>query len=597
VKHALQLVLLAVVLVVAAAAWIAWTGMQAREELAAVQTGVRQARGQVAAGDFDGARSTVADLQHRTDRARHLTSDPVWSVAGLAPAVGDDVETVATLAEQVDLVADRVIAPVVDAAEVVGPTALQPVDGTIPLEPLTTAAPVLDDAVAALDASTERVEAIDADGLLGPVVDARTQLLAALGEAGDVLGPAAVAARLAPAMLGAEGARDYLMLFQNNAELRATGGMPGAFAVVRAEAGRLSVVSQGTAGRVTNFDPPAPGLPSDTARLFENEPAIYFQDVNFTADFATAASMARTMYALRTGVEVDGVLATDPVALSYLLGASGPIEVPGIPALTAGTAVDLLLHDLYLQLAGKPVEQDAAYAAAAGAVFATVTTGTADQRALLQALGRSVAEGRLMLWSADAQEQRLIAGTALGGPLRPAGTGGDPAGADASTPVVGVFLNGAVASKLDYYLRQRIHLSAPVCTIAGLTRYEVDVELTFTAPADAATSLPPDVLGPADLAEPGQNRVQVLTYAPPGGSFDRMLEDGSPKAFGAGTDSGRPVALTTVLLDPGETTTLTVEVLVPARPDLSPVLRTTPMAHPSEISLAATSSEDLPSCG
>ncbi len=58
-----------------------------------------------------------------------------------------------------------------------------------------------------------------------------------LHEAASLSSKASYAVRLLPTMLGMEGKRDYLVLFQNNAEIRATGGIPGAFATMSANHG------------------------------------------------------------------------------------------------------------------------------------------------------------------------------------------------------------------------------------------------------------------------------------------------------------------------------------------------------------------------
>jgi Protein of unknown function (DUF4012) len=64
----------------------------------------------------------------------------------------------------------------------------------------------------------------------------------------DSLDPAALttataarAVRLLPPMLGANGPREYLLLVQNNAEQRATGGIPGSVALLRAVDGAVTV--------------------------------------------------------------------------------------------------------------------------------------------------------------------------------------------------------------------------------------------------------------------------------------------------------------------------------------------------------------------
>ncbi len=42
-----------------------------------------------------------------------------------------------------------------------------------------------------------------------------------------------------PAFLGADGDRNYLYVFQNNAEVRSTGGLPGNISLVHASDGRV----------------------------------------------------------------------------------------------------------------------------------------------------------------------------------------------------------------------------------------------------------------------------------------------------------------------------------------------------------------------
>ena len=69
------------------------------------------------------------------------------------------------------------------------------------------------------------------------------------------------------------------------------------------------------------------------------------------------AALARAMYRRREGVSVDGVLATDPVALSYLLHVTGPVRVPQGRPLSAGNAVSMLLSEAYALLIPEPSSQ------------------------------------------------------------------------------------------------------------------------------------------------------------------------------------------------------------------------------------------------
>ena len=58
------------------------------------------------------------------------------------------------------------------------------------------------------------------------------QLAGKLATVAETTGPAARVARLAPSMLGADGPRTWMVVFQNPAEPRATGGIFGSFAIM-----------------------------------------------------------------------------------------------------------------------------------------------------------------------------------------------------------------------------------------------------------------------------------------------------------------------------------------------------------------------------
>ena len=102
-------------------------------------------------------------------------------------------------------------------------------------------------------------------------------------------------------------------------------------------------------------------------------------------DFTVGAPLAREMYRLNSGTTVDGVLTVDPVVLSYLLQATGPVSLPTGDTLTAENAVPLLLNEVYFRYE-KPADQDAFFAGAAGAVFQALADGQGSASALVTAI-------------------------------------------------------------------------------------------------------------------------------------------------------------------------------------------------------------------
>src|SRR5690606_35432561 len=124
--------------------------------------------------------------------------------------------------------------------------------------------------------------------------------------------------------------------------------------------------------------------------------------------------LATEFWRRATGDTADGVIAMDATTLSYLLGATGPVQAPGGVQLDAASAVRLLLHESYLTYPD-PDATDTYFAGAAAAVFDALATGQGDQQGLIPAVQRAVSERRLALWASRPAEQEHLGGTVLSG--------------------------------------------------------------------------------------------------------------------------------------------------------------------------------------
>ncbi len=561
-----------VVALVAGAGWLTVRGLQARDHLVAATQLVRQLEQQMARGDVTAGQGTVARLRQETRAARAATHGTSWRAGRVAPVVGDDLAALATVTGALDELVARGAAALA-AMSGLGPAALAPHGGRMDLAQLQRIAPALAEASAATAQASGRIAAIRAGELAPPLRSAVTELRDRLARVAATTATVARAATILPPMLGAHGPRTYLVLFQNLAELRATGGMPGAFAVVRADHGAITLVGQGSASAVLQvFDQPVLPLNPAQRSLYTDRLGTFPADITFTPDFPTAAALAREMYRRRTGQTVDGVLATDPVALSYLLAATGPVRMPGGEVLAAGTVVRQLLSDAYARYATS-VEQDQYFAGVARVMFDVVAQGLGDPRAVLAALGRAADERRLLVWSAHPDEQRTIDGTAVSGMLPRH---------DADQPTVGVFLNDGTGAKLGYYLSFAADLRPSGCLAEGRQELKLRLTIRSTAPS---SGLSPSVLGMGLAGVPYTIRTNVLVFSPVAGAVRSASVDGVPSGFGTGQESGRAVGVLTVDVAPGSTRTIQVTVLTAvqapgARPASALRLRTTPAATP-----------------
>ena len=552
-----------------AAGWLAIRASETDNHLQAAARLVPQLQQRIQDGDARSARATLVALQEQLSAARENTHDPLWRVGTHVPVIGSDLAAIATVAAALDDLARDGLPGVVAVAGSLDPAAIAPKDGHLDLGPVVAAGPGVRAADAAVQRARDRVGAIRTDDLLRPVRTPVIGLQRQLDAMAARTGTARRAATLLPPMLGADGPRTYLVLFQNLAEVRATGGMFGAFAVVRADRGAIRIVEQGTAsGDLGVFDEPV--LPLDPAMkaLYTQRLGIFPADVNLTPHFPTAATLAREMYRRRTGRTVDGVLATDPVALSYVLRGSGPVRLPTGGTLTGENAVRLLLSESYGGVAS-PAEKERFFAGAARATFDTLIRGQGSQQATFEGLVRAAGERRLLVWSGRPDEQRLIAGTVLEGALPEQ---------DGARPVVGVFLNDGTGAKLDYYLRQSVDLTAGACRADRRRELRLRVTLRSAAPP---RGLPAYVLGMGLGGRPYTIRTNVLVFAPTGGGVVEARIGGKRVPVGTGVERGRAVGVVTVDLPPGSSQTLDMALLTGVLPGhgdaaMAPTLRTTP---------------------
>jgi hypothetical protein len=540
------------ILLLAAASWIGVRALMAKGELEAALPIASQLRLQVSEGDALGAAASATSLSSHASKAASLTSDPVWRAAEVIPWVGQNLTVMRELSSTVDDVSRFGIEPLTSLAGSIGLSDFKPVEGRVDLQPLLDAQPALVESSSSVNDAIARVRTIDTAGTLQPLAEARQTLLDSLLEASSALTVLNKAAQLMPAMLGAEGPRNYLVLFQNNAELRSTGGIPGAMALVQSDGGSIALAQQASANEFPKFSAPVLDLPIDTLSLYGDNTAQHMQDVNFTPNFALSGKIAREMWNQRFGVQVDGVVSLDPVALSYLLKATGPIDLPTGDQLTSENAVQLLLVDVYSRYQ-EPAEQDVFFAAAAAAVFQRISTGNLDPQALISALAEAGEERRVLIWSAHEEDQAVLADTTLAGGLPVS---------DAETQNFGVYFNDRTTAKMDPYLQVEISAGQKVCRNDGLPLNSVQVKLTNTAPGDAASLLPDYVTGGGQFNIPAGNiRTYISAYGAPGLYNLGVTQDGTRVPYKAGTELDYGVSQVELELAPGDSTTLDFQYL------------------------------------
>ncbi|KQY58387.1 hypothetical protein ASD11_01600 [Aeromicrobium sp. Root495] len=525
---------------------------------------------QLAQGSTDDARSTAAQLRDSTADAHRHTSGPLWALGSHVPVVGDDIGAMRTVAAQLDLIAEEAVPPVVDVSQKIGIQTFTPRDGRIDLEALRTLRPALDRADEVLAEADRQLGSIDTGSLVGRLREPITRLRSDVATGAFAASAAHDAADLLPEMLGGEGTKRYLLVVQNNAEVRSTGGLPGSLSVITAKQGKLSMGKQGGTATIGIADKPVVKLTADEQSVFSTAMATDFRDANFTPDFPRAAQIVRAFADKAFDTTFDGVISVDPVTLGYLLDGVGPVLLDDGTQLTASSAVDELLHGVYLRYADDLAQQDRVFADAARSIFDAMVGGDADAQRVVEALVRSARENRVLVWSKDDSIEGAVRRTGLSGVL--------PGGR--KNPAVGVYLNDSTGAKMQYYLESGSALRSIRCLDGDRQVLDLRTSLASSAPANASR-LPVSVTGRGTFFPRGVQGVNVRIFAPRGGSIDEISIDGKRQTVSGGTLDGRQVAVVPVRLKPGEDVAVSVRMTTaPGAPGRA-VLSTTPGIQPA----------------
>ena len=561
---------------VAATAGFGVAAVGARHDLAGGRTSAEMGVAALESGEYQEAERWFRESAELLERAHDQLTEPAAGAARLVPIVAQHRTAVVELSAS----GARGASIVADALADIDLESLRTVDGRIDL-----------DAVAALDGPLTRVRKAlvdvqqQVDLVRTPWLVHRAEIElddfdASIDEHLPSIDNSLEAIRLAPDMLGAGGPRRYLVLFTTPSESRGLGGFVGNYAELTIDDGHLSMTHFGRAekldrlalqagARVTGqdeflrqygrfgFDTDGMGQVGDAA----------FRNLAMTPHFPWVGEIAADLYAQTTGREVDGTIAMDPYVVAALLRYSGPIQLTELDQLlTADTAVPFLLRDQYILGEADNEQRTDALAEAAQLTFEALLSGVLPEPVTLaRDLGPLTSQRRLLMWSAEPEEQALLERVHMAGRLPPLD------GADGWSVTVS---NGA-GNKIDSFLERRARYDSS--TESGETTATLRVEFTNTAPSEG---LPAYVTGNRIGAPTGTNRLYVSFYSPL--ALTGVTLDGEATGLAVGRESGWNVYSRFVDIPPGGTVTFELELAgTVANPD-ELVTWEQPMASPLE---------------
>jgi hypothetical protein len=543
--------LVVALLVVIGLAWISALGV--RRHLLEGRDALVRGKSELVDGDATTALRDF-DRAHEAFAAGADGSRSIWlSLAGSIPFVGNTPDVVRAVADaglRTSQAASGLAAAVADLPGGLG--ALAPTAVGIPIDRLAG----LTEATARADELTgealRTLEAAPTGSVLGPVDAARSDAQSELAILHRQLHAGSLILDGLPSFLGADRPRRYLFGASNPAELRGTGGLIGAYAILTVDRGRLSFsdfLPIQSLPRADVSEIPSPSQEySDNFDFYRTGLGLWV-NTNMSPDYPLAAEAFWLTYEATTGEALDGVMLADPFALRALMRVTDPVVVgaTGIE-LTDKNIIRFVSNQAYAVFETNE-QRKLVLGGVAQAVLGGFLSEGGDPQAKVRALLRAFDDGHVLAWSTDPEMQRGLALTTVGGAFRPSGT-----------DVVSVVTNSASGTKLDFYQRRTVSYDVRLGG-GGTASAALTVDLLNGSPT---SGFPPYVIGPYKQysTQAGENVAVVDMYCDVGCALESATRGGEPAKLSRYRMGDYPYYEDYVRTPSGETASITAHLVL-----------------------------------
>lgn len=213
------------------------------------------------------------------------------------------------------------------------------------LETLSKVTPILDEIQADLNTVNQELAQVDPErypetfrdmavrDLIEQAKDGASQASTMLSEYRPII-------ELLPEIAGATGERrKYLILFQNDNELRPTGGFLTAYSVIYIEDGKVTPEKSDDIYELDKKFSKRLAIPEALGRYLTTERYWNLRDMNISPDFKESMDQFFTHYQTVRGEpdNIDGIIAVDTHLLTDLIEVVGPVEIGGYGTFSAQT--------------------------------------------------------------------------------------------------------------------------------------------------------------------------------------------------------------------------------------------------------------------
>lgn len=525
----------------------ALVALEARRHLEAGRGALERGRSELVTGNSVNAGAAFTKAHGALSDAVGSTEGGIASVVRAVPVLGRELDVVNGVAAAGVELADAGVELSTALGELPdGLASLAPSRGRIPLSTLESMTGILKRAERHAIAARDLVTATPSTLLFGPLADARFEVAHQIEDAATALHAGRLLLQGLPAFAGADRPSRYFLVAESPAELRGTGGIWGAWAILTVDGGRFSISAFDRIEILPEVGPwmvPPPN-PDYRRNYDQYGGAGFWRDMNMTPDFPSAARAAIATYKIVRGESLDGVISADPFALRSLLNVTGPEPVPGLGIqVSADNVVDFMTNRAYIVYAGSSNDRKRILGSVAGAAFSKFFATEGSQKARLRAILSAVDHGHLKVYSIDGFFQAGLVTAGVDGGLH------TPTGDD----LLSVNVNSRSGSKIDFYAKRELSYDV---TLGGEHQAVAKTEITIhnTAPT---VGIPGYVIHPLVPGKLAGDQVSLVTSSCPGPcELAVAARDGRDVEMRVGSELGYPWYQYFTTIHGGTTSTL-----------------------------------------
>lgn len=326
-----------------------------------------------------------------------------------------------------------------------------------------------------------------------------------LGAYQTLVEQAKTASMLMPEITALGGKKSYLILLQNNLELRPTGGFIGSYAKLDFEDGRLKEIK---VDDVYNLDGALKEVIAPTQELKSDLgiERLYLRDSNYDPDFPSSARQASFFYRKEAGESVQGVIALDLKASGNLLDAVGGLDLPEYGEQVNGTNLfeKAISHAETNFFPGSQAKKNYLTSLQTQLFNKIFYLSKQNWPAIIEAIGKSLNEKHMMVYLEDPNLFSYLASSNWSGVF--------PRGSEKREGETNDFLavieSNMGANKANYYLQRKLTINASF-TKEGKVMHQLKINYKNTSPSD---------IFPAGTYK---NRIKI--YAPLGSKITKAV--------------------------------------------------------------------------